>query len=328
MSTDIGVLPVHVHPYSLSSNCAISVNCGVECWVLIALNKLVGNFIERHMARLTRLRSRRKAVWWGLVAGTSFPMLVALGVSMSSTQARVTPAGDIGLLATVPGGPAQFELGEDTYICLGALATVAGTHGDDIITGTDGPDVIHGRGGNDTIDGKGGDDLLCGGSGDDFILGGPGDDMIRGWSGDDFINGGPGSDTMLADEGNDQVVGEDGRDFLSGSDGDDILIGGDFLLEDERIESLSGNDVFLGGLGKDTIIGDDGDDSVLAFGGNDFVLTGEGEDYINGFGGDDFFEAGTGEDTCLGGPGTDSAANCEIQSEIERQDTRKFPFIP
>src|ERR687891_575250 len=126
------------------------------------------------MARLTWLRPHGKAVRWGLAAGPALAALAVLGVSISSAHARLAPAAESGQYTGAPRAPAQFDSSEDSFICLGALATIAGTHGDDIITGTDGQDVITGRGGNDTIDGRGSDDLICGGSGDDFILGSEG----------------------------------------------------------------------------------------------------------------------------------------------------------
>jgi Ca2+-binding RTX toxin-like protein len=286
---------------------------------------------------------------WGVTFGGAVIGLVAVlgmvfSLSLLSTQAKFSffgnrlfignSSGGAGSLIDNSGngrtlGDAQLTNDEDGVICLGFLSTIAGNQGDDLLTGTDGPDVIAGRGGNDTIDGKGRDDFICGGSGDDFVLGGSGDDLMRGFSGDDFMNGGPDRDTMLADEGNDQVIGEDGRDFLSGNIGDDVLIGGDFMLKDERTEVLTGDDVFLGGLGNDVMIGDDGDDGLLAFSGNDFVVGGKGNDYINGFPGDDYMDGGENpEDECIGGDGADSAADCELMTEVEMPDGRRFPGLP
>jgi Ca2+-binding RTX toxin-like protein len=285
----------------------------------------------------------RGVIFGGAITGLVATIGTVFSLVFSITQANFSSLGNYlligsssagaGSLADGSGdgrtpGEAQLDSGEDGVICLGFLATIAGSPGDDVLAGTDGPDIIAGRLGNDTIDGKGGDDFICGGGGDDFLLGGPGDDLIRSFSGDDFINGGPDRDTMLADEGNDLVIGENGRDFLSGSTGDDTLIGGDFLLKDERVDVLTGDDVFLGGLGNDIMIGDDGDDGFLAFSGNDFVVGGKGNDRMNGFPGDDFLDGGEGlEDECAGGDGADSATDCEVVIEVEMPNGGKPPFL-
>src|SRR5438045_8808765 len=75
--------------------------------------------------------------------------LVALAVLVSA-----------GLLVSSAGGKAH------TFHCLGHVATVVGTNGDnDHLNGTSKADVIVGRGGTDSIDGKGGPDLICAGGG-------------------------------------------------------------------------------------------------------------------------------------------------------------------
>ena len=79
--------------------------------------------------------------------------------------------------ADISAGLPQDEVDEQEHVyCLGALATLVGGPGDDVLVGTDGPDVILGRAGDDRINGKGGDDILCAGSGNNLIIGGPGDD--------------------------------------------------------------------------------------------------------------------------------------------------------
>ena len=91
----------------------------------------------------------------------------------------------------------QDDVDEQEHVyCLGALATLVGGPGDDILIGTDGPDVILGRAGNDRIDGKGGHDILCAGSGDNLIIGGPGDDYLLGGDGVDQLIGGSGNDFL------------------------------------------------------------------------------------------------------------------------------------
>ena len=115
---------------------------------------------------------------------------------------------------------------------------------------------------------------------------------------------------------------------VPGGDGNDIIFAGDYPVRDGHTALFPGNDVMLGGRGDDILIGDDGHDGILGFGGNDIIIGGAGNDRINGNSGDDYIDGGAGtQDLCRGGDGADSAINCEIQSGIERQSTRSFPFI-
>jgi Ca2+-binding RTX toxin-like protein len=85
----------------------------------------------------------------------------------------------------------------DTVLCLGRLANVIGTPGDDVLFGTRGPDVIAALDGNDTVFGLAGNDLICGGAGNDRLLGGDGRDTLVGEAGDDLLAGGPGADSCF-----------------------------------------------------------------------------------------------------------------------------------
>jgi hypothetical protein len=71
--------------------------------------------------------------------------------------------------------------------CLGALTTIEGTPGDDVIRGTAGPDVAAAFAGNDVIHGRAGNDRLCGGRGADVLLDGMGADLIDGGDGTDLL---------------------------------------------------------------------------------------------------------------------------------------------
>ena len=55
--------------------------------------------------------------------------------------------------------------------CLGEIATVTGTPGDDVLNGSPGDDVINGLGGNDVIIGGLGNDTICGDLGNDRLGG-------------------------------------------------------------------------------------------------------------------------------------------------------------
>lgn len=225
--------------------------------------------------------------------------------------------------------PQEVDEQEHVY-CLGAIATLVGGPGDDILVGTEGNDVILGRAGNDRIDGKGGHDILCAGSGDNLIIGGPGDDYLLGGDGVDQLIGGPGNDFLRGDDSDDLLIGQEGGDFLSGNDGNNILLGGDPISEDDDVlATLYGfyrRDIILGSVGDDVLIGARGDDALLAFGGNDILQGMEGDDTLIGHYGDDFLDGGLGNgDECNGSEGSDASAKCEIIRSIERGEQRGLP---
>ncbi len=225
----------------------------------------------------------------------------------------------------------QDDVDEQEHVyCLGAIATLVGGPGDDILVGTDGNDVILGRAGNDRIDGKAGHDILCAGSGDNLIMGGPGDDYLLGGDGVDQLIGGSGNDFLRGDDSDDLLIGQAGGDFLSGNDGNNILLGGDVMPEeDDLLAILFGfyrRDIILGSVGNDVLIGAKGNDAMLAFGGHDILQGKEGNDTLIGHYGDDFLDGGDGnEDECNGSEGSDAAAECEFLVSIERGEQRGVP---
>jgi hypothetical protein len=118
--------------------------------------------------------------------------------------------------STVGNFSADFGIG-----CLGQLARIVGTPGDDMIEGTSGADAIAGLGGSDTIKGGGGNDLICGGGGHDRLTGGAGKDHLSGGTGNDRLLGGPGRDRLRGGRGADILFGGGGRDLLKGGPGRD-----------------------------------------------------------------------------------------------------------
>jgi hypothetical protein len=66
------------------------------------------------------------------------------------------------------------------------------------------------------------------------------------------------------------------------------------------------NDLILGSSGADTIMGN----AALWDTSNDCIVGGGGNDNIWG---DGWLLGGTGNDVCIGGPGTDTFHNCEVQ---------------
>jgi hypothetical protein len=98
--------------------------------------------------------------------------------------------------------------------CLGAVATIVGTSGDDVLHGTPHADVIVGRGGDDRINGRGGDDLICGGAGRDLLSGAGGSDQLDGDGGKDALAGGRGDDELDGGASKDRCSGGPGKDLL------------------------------------------------------------------------------------------------------------------
>lgn len=161
---------------------------------------------------------------------------------------------------------------EPPLACFGAVPTIVGTHGDDVIEGTDGPDVIAARGGNDVIDGLEGNDLICAEDGDDRVSGGAGDDLL---------DGGEGFDIVSFEETSGGVTVNLGAASASGAGADGVW----------------GFEGVAGGSGPDTLTGDDGDNVFDPGGGDDVVLGGEGDDVMIGSEGNDRFEGDRGRDT-------------------------------
>ncbi|MDZ5619970.1 calcium-binding protein [Nocardioides bizhenqiangii] len=105
--------------------------------------------------------------------------------------------------------------------CRGAVATLVGTPGPDVLGGTPGRDVIVGRGGDDQIMGRDGNDLICGGLGADVIRGGAGNDGVYGGRGADVIRGGAGDDRVHGARDADRLLGGAGDDWCGGGLGRD-----------------------------------------------------------------------------------------------------------
>jgi uncharacterized repeat protein (TIGR01451 family) len=110
--------------------------------------------------------------------------------------------------------------------CRGAVATVVGTPGADLLGGTPGPDVIVALGGNDTIRSGTGRDLICSGAGSDRVFGGSAADRIFGGAGPDRLLGNGGPDVIKAGRGGDLLNGGRGSDRLRGGAGFDRCLGG------------------------------------------------------------------------------------------------------
>ena len=122
---------------------------------------------------------------------------------------------------------ARCDIGavEAQGFCIGQMATLVGTPGNDVLTGTPNRDVMLGLGGNDTLLGLGGRDVLCGNEGNDILRGGFGLDFLDGGTGNDQLYGEAGPDYLRGKEGRDQLLGGPGNDELLGGPDDDVLNG-------------------------------------------------------------------------------------------------------
>jgi hypothetical protein len=171
---------------------------------------------------------------------------------------------------------------------LGAITSIQGGSGDDVLDA--GATVT-------SLLGEGGDDTLLGGSGPDYLLAGDGDDTIAAGDGDDRISGGAGADVLGGGPGHDEVSysGErvplrlsigDGADDGAAGEGDDIQA---------DVEDL------IGGSEADVMVGDDDANRLVAYSGRDTLVGRGGSDRLEGWNDGDQLVAGPGADTVLAG---------------------------
>jgi Ca2+-binding RTX toxin-like protein len=135
------------------------------------------------------------------------------------------------LAALVFVGAAGSSADEDgTPRCRGALATIVGTAGDDVLLGSEDRDVIVAGAGDDEVYGGRANDIICGGPGADLLQGGRGNDTIDAGAGDrDRAIGGLGDDHITGGPGEyDEVAGHLGIDTLNGGPGSFDLVHGDY----------------------------------------------------------------------------------------------------
>lgn len=195
------------------------------------------------------------------------------------------------------------------YTCLGLLADIIGTAGDDIIGDDEdvsGDNVIVTFGGNDTVDAGDGNDTLCLGPGDNIGNGGRGRDKIFGEEDNDTLNGEQGIDRVEGGPGDNEINGSGGGDLLNGDDGDDRIYGS---KGKDRINGGDGNDVLYGMDRADTINGDAGRDRIIGGQSSDILNGGDGPDNMFGNIGNDTLNGGAGNDRLNGGAGPADTAD-------------------
>lgn len=234
---------------------------------------------------------------------------------MSLRTAAAAAAAAVCVLAsgglTAPAHSTQTQRSRPS--CLGRVATIVGTAGDDTVTGTRRADVIVSGAGNDTVEGNGGGDRICTNGGDDTVIGGAGADIMSAGSGSDIVLGGDGGDRMYGGPGMDGLLGMAGDDlyrgdsdldiaaFLAspqgvtadlqagraGGEGQDTLIGVEALMGSAHTDRLRGDarlNVLFSGDGADILDGRDGNDYVLMGGAPGPVEIDLGDDRFTGGG--------------------------------------------
>jgi Ca2+-binding RTX toxin-like protein len=83
------------------------------------------------------------------------------------------------------------------------------------------------------------------------------------------------------------------------------------------IDGGAGNSLILGSSGADLIRAQQGNDCVVGGGGDDDLRGNQGRDVLVGGPGNDALDGGQGNnDICYGGPGTDTAQNCETTYDV------------
>lgn len=164
---------------------------------------------------------------------------------------RISMLAAAAALAAVAAVPGSTSAGAQVVTCLGEVATIVGSPGDDVLGGTTGDDVIVALGGDDVIRGLGGDDLICAGSGDDVVIAGRGDDIVLAGVGTDRVRGGAGTDTIRSGPGPDVLNGGRGWDDCFPGRGDDRRV----RCEEHPVAAPDGQ---LGGAD----IGDEAEDAI------------------------------------------------------------------
>jgi Ca2+-binding RTX toxin-like protein len=219
------------------------------------------------------------------------------GSKSNRTRTRVRRAAVVVALVGALGVPLALSqpAGAEPVYCLGHLATIVGTPGNDALDGTDGPDIIAGLDGNDVIRGFGGNDVICGGDGNNIYDGGADSDLMAGGGDGDSFFGGDGEDEVTYAEA---PYGVDADLSLRTSDswGDDVY---------SSVEDLTGSaydDFLIGDGGSNRLVGLDGSDYLMGNDGDDVLVDGGHHTYdVNQFIG------GNGYDLMYGGKAIDVA---------------------
>lgn len=228
---------------------------------------------------------------------------------MKKSRVFALGIGSILLIATTIGGSASA----------GAVCTITGTNGPDVLDGTPGIDHICGLGGNDIIRGNGGGDNLEGNDGNDKIFGGDGPDFMIGGNGNDKATPGEGSDYFDGQTGIDTALFDDSpAAIIATAGGIATGYGTDGVPNVENLVGSKWNDDLTGSALSNKINAGKGDDHVYNGGGGvDTLIGGYGMDMLHADDGtaDDTMRGGNGPsgamDTCIGEPG-DVRVDCEL----------------
>lgn len=233
--------------------------------------------------------------------------LVFLGAGSEASQS-FTIAELFSQVASVQAGQALDRSGDTESVFLfasgasGAVTTLEGGSGDDMITGSVGDDSLIGNAGNDVFDGVTGNDTIDGGADNDTyvyyadVLAQNGNVQLD--LANEIING-TGynlrilgvTQAVLTDIEN--VAIEDDRQAFLFGDAEDNALG----AHDKRdvLDGRAGDDTLRGGGGGDVLIGGDGIDALFGEDGNDDLIAGD----VAVAGGDQFYDGGNGDGDVL-----------------------------
>lgn len=181
-----------------------------------------------------------------LAGGGALPGWISFN-SGSRTFSGTPLSGDVGVInVTVTATDPEGASVSDTFALTvtEALATIAGTSGNDTLYGTEDSELLVAGDGNDIIYARGGDDTLQGDAGNDTLYGEGGNDTLHGGSGTDTLMGGDGNDTLSGGPGN--------NDSLTGGFGSDTYLWnlGDGNTNISNYDTSAGrNDVLIFGTG-------------------------------------------------------------------------------
>ena len=197
--------------------------------------------------------------------------------------------------------------------------------GDDVATGDHGApfNEVSGTGGNDTIDGGPGFDTLIGDHNAAIVSGAGGSDLLDTGTDDDGDPAFLGEVAIGDSFGSQSLSGAGGNDSIHTRETSRRLVGDHAGVAgtDPTITAPGGSDLIVGGAENDIAIVGDHLSATTPTGpsGNDMLVGNQGDDGLHGdswspLSGLDF--SGNGTDRCDGGPGNDTASNCESVGNV------------
>jgi hypothetical protein len=227
-----------------------------------------------------------------VVAGP--PALLTGGAGADRIDASLAPGSTVSYLGHTNGVTVRLNgLADDGAVgegdnVFGAIASILGGSGDDVLEAGANRTTLAGERGDDTLLGGPENDFMVAGTGDDELIAGDGDDQLIGGEGADVLGGGPGRDEVSYISARDPLRLTIGDGPGDGADGE-----GDDIWAD--VEDL------VGGSGSDLLVGDEDSNRLVASGGRDRLFGLGGADRLEGWDDGDELVPGPGSDLVLSG---------------------------